>query len=78
MWTILRAQNGATLATGYSPITFNLVPNQQYSVAVSNYQQIIFDKWSDNTATASHSVKITQNTALLALYKPIPKLNREG
>ena len=69
MWTTL-AQNGQTIATGFSPAQFNLSSGQQYSVAVSNYGSTVFDHWADNGSTNPvRTVSITQATALTAIYR---------
>jgi glucose/arabinose dehydrogenase len=69
MYTTL-SQNGQTIGTGFTPVTFSLSSNQQYVVAVSNYGQIVFDHWLDNGSTnPSRTVSITQNTVLTAVYK---------
>ncbi|MEO9294608.1 MAG: hypothetical protein ABI347_03300, partial [Nitrososphaera sp.] len=69
MWTVL-SQNGQTVATGFSPAQFNLSSGQQYTVAVSNYGQIVFDHWADNGSTnPTRTVSITQATTLTAIYR---------
>jgi hypothetical protein len=69
MWTVL-SQNGQTVATGFSPAQFNLSSGQQYTVAVSNYGQIVFDHWADNGSTnPARTVSITQATTLTAIYR---------
>src|SRR6476619_3814450 len=50
LWTVL-SQNGQTMATGFSPVRFNLASGQPYVVTVSNYGQIFFDHWADNSST---------------------------
>ncbi|MEO9295470.1 MAG: hypothetical protein ABI347_07715, partial [Nitrososphaera sp.] len=69
MWITL-AQNGQVVATGFSPARFTLVSGQQYTVTVSDYQNIVFDRWQDTGSTsATRSIAITQNTSIMALYK---------
>ena len=69
MWTTL-ARNGQVIATGFSPIQFNLVQGQQYVVSVGNYQTFIFERWQDTGSTsASRSISISQATTLTALYQ---------
>ena len=69
LWTTL-ARNGQVVATGFSPIQFNLVPGQQYVVTVGNYQSFIFERWQDTGSTsASRTVSISQATTVTALYQ---------
>ena len=69
MWTVL-SQNGQTTSTGFTPVQFTLVSGQQYTVAVGNYGQTVFDHWADNGSTsATRAVTITQATILTAVYR---------
>jgi hypothetical protein len=69
LWTVL-TQGGATVASGFLPITFTLNSGQQYTVTISNYQGYAFDHWQDNGSTSpARSITITQNTALTALFR---------
>ena len=69
LWTTL-AQNGQVVASGFSPIQFNLSSGQQYVVTVSNYQSLIFERWQDTGSTsASRTVSISQGSTITALYQ---------
>ena len=62
---------------------FHLLPSilsrgSSSTVTVSNYQQIMFERWTDGGTTASHSVKITQNISLIALYTRTAKTNQRA
>ncbi|MGI0019055.1 MAG: Ig-like domain-containing protein [Nitrososphaera sp.] len=69
LWTTL-ARNGQVVASGFSPIQFNLASGQQYVVTVGNYQSFIFERWQDTGSTsASRAVSISQGTTITALYQ---------
>jgi hypothetical protein len=71
-WTTL-AQNGQTVATGFTPVQFQVATGQQYVVTVSNYGQWTFDHWADTGSTnPARTVSITQATTLTALYRNTP------
>ncbi|HXU96305.1 MAG TPA: fibronectin type III domain-containing protein, partial [Candidatus Nitrosotalea sp.] len=68
MWVELHAANGTTLATGYTPITFNVPSGNSYTIVSSNYQNYVFDHWNDGTTTTSKTITLTQNTVLTEYY----------
>jgi hypothetical protein len=64
------SSGGTTVATGFSPVTFTLNNTQAYSVAVSGFQNVVFDHWLDNGSTANpRSITITTTTQLTAVYR---------
>ena len=68
-WTTL-AQNGQTLGTGFTPVTFTLSSGQQYTTTVSGYGLWRFDHWLDNGSTnPSRVVSIASDTTLTAVYR---------
>jgi hypothetical protein len=68
-WTTL-AQNGQTIGTGFTPVTFTLSSGQQYTTTVSGYGLWRFDHWLDNGSTnPSRVVSIASDTTLTAVYR---------
>jgi hypothetical protein len=72
MWVELHASNGTTLATGYTPITFNVASGNTYTIVSSNYQNDVFNHWNDGTTTVSKTITPTQNTTLTEYYSTGP------
>jgi hypothetical protein len=72
MWVELHASNGTTLATGYTPITFNVASGNAYTIVSSNYQNDVFNHWNDGTTTTSKTITPTQNTTLTEYYSTGP------
>jgi hypothetical protein len=71
-WTTL-AQNGQTVATGFTPATFTLTSGQQYTTTVSSFGVWRFDHWADNGSTnSSRAVSIASDTTLTAVYRNTP------
>jgi hypothetical protein len=71
-WTTL-AQNGQTIGTGFTPVTFTLSSGQQYTTTVSGYGLWRFDHWLDNGSTnPSRVVSIASDTTLTAVYRNTP------
>jgi hypothetical protein len=72
MWVELHAANGTTLATGYTPVTFNVPSGNSYTIVSSNYQNYVFAHWNDGTTTTSKTITLTQNTILTEYYSTGP------
>jgi hypothetical protein len=66
MWMEVK-QNGVTVSTGFTPLSLTL-KEAAYTVSAGNYQQIIFDHWSDNSKSSTISINLSSNTALTAHY----------
>jgi hypothetical protein len=67
MWMEVK-QNGATVKTGFTPLTVSLDESTTYTVSASNYQQIIFDHWSDGSKSSTTSVNLSADSSLTAHY----------
>jgi len=67
MWTTWN-QNGAVLATGYTPTTFSGTTGQSYVVTAAGYGSTVFCYWQDGNATADRTLTLQGNTALTAYY----------
>lgn len=46
MWTVLW-QNGNLVATGFTPVTFNVSPGVDYTISTADYRDIKFHHWQD-------------------------------
>jgi hypothetical protein len=66
MWMEVK-KAGATVSTGFTPLTLTL-ERATYTVSAGNYQQIIFDHWSDGSRSATASVSLSGNAAITAHY----------
>jgi len=67
MWTTL-SQNGATLATGFTPKTFTGSVGGSYVLHVGNYGSTVFCHWQDGNTNAYRPITLTGNTAYTAYY----------
>jgi hypothetical protein len=67
MWTVL-SQNGNVIATGFSPITFNLASGASYTISVGDYNDIAFHHWDNDSTTRARAISITSTTAVTAYY----------
>jgi hypothetical protein len=70
MWTELHASNGTILATGYTPVTFNVTPGVQYTVFAADFQTTVFKYWGSGNTNSSKTITPTQNMVLTAYYDP--------
>ncbi|GEM_PF-3141458 len=65
-------QNGAVQNTGFTPATFTLNNNQQYTVEVQDYGQYTFDYWADTGSTnRDRSISISSDTQIMAVYRNV-------
>ena len=66
MWMEVK-QNGVTVKTGFTPLTVSL-QQSTYTVSAANYQQIVFDHWSDGSKSSTISVNLSADSSLTAYY----------
>jgi hypothetical protein len=73
MYAILQ-QGGATVSTGFTPVTFSTVTSgQTYTVTVGDYTDAYFSQWSSGLTTRTITVTAgTTQTLLTAIYCQIP------
>jgi len=68
LWTTL-VSGGTTIQTGYTTKTFTVTTGNQYTVTVANYQNYVFDHWSDGNTNPNRVITPTQATTLVAYYQ---------
>jgi hypothetical protein len=66
------SQNNAVISTGFTTASFNLNDGQTYQIAVSNYNNVVFDHWQDDGTTSSVRT-VTMNSgspsSIVAVYR---------
>src|SRR5207245_11442205 len=67
-WVQLNDSSGNTIATGFTPTTFSVTSGSQYTVFVANFQNTVFNHWSDGNTNPSRAITPTQSTTLTAYY----------
>jgi fibronectin type 3 domain-containing protein len=72
MWVELHAANGATIATGFTPKTFQVTSGTQYTVYVANYKTTLFNHWDNGSTNPGRTITLTANTVLTAYYSTGP------
>jgi hypothetical protein len=76
MWTVIR-QNDNIVATGFSPITFNLNSGASYTISVGDYQGTTFHHWDNDSTARVRPISITAPTTVIAYYvsdvHPLPQ-----
>jgi hypothetical protein len=70
LWTVIK-KDGATLRTGYTPLSFSGAPGT-YEVTVSDYQDYEFDRWSAGSTRNTLQVAVSGEVKLTALYSTGP------
>ena len=69
LYTVIQSTNGSTLASGFSPLTYDATPGDTYVVTVDNYGSYYFTDWSTGATTSSIEFTPTQSTTLTAYYE---------
>ncbi len=59
---VILSQNGNTVATGFTPVTFALDSGQAYSVEAQSYGSCIFSHWSDGVTSDPRTFTATSGT----------------
>ena len=67
MWMEVK-RNGATVGTGFTPLSLTL-EESTYTVSAGSYQQITFDHWHDGGESSTTSVNLAANSEVTAHYK---------
>jgi len=70
IWMELHSSNGDTIATGYTPITFDVKQGTQYVVYASNYLNYVFLHWDDGSFKHYRNITPAGNETLTATYTP--------
>jgi hypothetical protein len=70
IWIELHSANGDTIATGYTPVKFDVVQNAQYAVYAANYLNYVFLHWDDGSLNHYRNITPTGNETLTATYTP--------
>jgi len=65
-WTVVTF--GKNSSSGFTPFTFDTVPETNYTVTMSNFQNYTFDHWNDGTKSNSITISPTGNLTLTAYY----------
>src|SRR2546428_2185483 len=65
-WVQLNDSSGNTIATGFTPATFSVTSGSQYTVFAANFQNTVFNHWSDGNTNPSRAITPTQSTTLTA------------
>jgi hypothetical protein len=67
LWTVIK-KNGATVKTGFTPLTYTAQVGSIYEVSVANYQNYAFDHWEDGSKSSTRQVTVNADTSLTAYY----------
>jgi hypothetical protein len=67
MWTVIES-GGQTVQTGFTPMRFSGTPGQQYTVYVSDWRYMSFDRWMDESAANPYTFTYSGEGYLAAYY----------
>lgn len=66
MWMEVK-KNGATVGTGFTPLSLTL-EESTYTVSAGSYQQNMFDHWHDGSESSTTSVNLSADSEVTAHY----------
>jgi hypothetical protein len=66
MWMEVK-QGGATVHTGFTPLSLTL-EESTYTVSAGSYQQILFSRWQDGSTSSTTTVKLSGDSQVTAHY----------
>ena len=67
MWLTVTS-NGVRVASGFTPLTFQVTAGGSYTISMSNYQKYVFAQWSNGNTNPILTIAPTQSTTLIAEY----------
>lgn len=68
LWTTLTS--GSTITnSGYTTMTYSVTAGKTYTVYVANYQNYVFDHWSNGSTNSNLVITPTQSVTLTAYYQ---------
>lgn len=67
LWTTL--SDGTTTKTGYTTKTFTVTAGKRYTVTLADYQNYVFDHWSNGSTNPDRIISPTKNVTLVAYYQ---------
>jgi hypothetical protein len=65
------SQNGVTLSSGYTPLTFTATRGTSYTISVDNYGIYVFNHWSTGSTSPTITITPGQAFTLTAYYATI-------
>ncbi len=68
LWTTL-ISGGSTIKSGYTTKIYSVTAGSTYTVTVANYQNYVFDHWSNGSTNSKITVTPTQSVTLTAYYQ---------
>lgn len=68
MWTVVESE-GQFVQSGFTPLRFSGAPGQQYSIYLSDWRYLGFDRWMDGDASNPYTFTYSGEEFLAAYYK---------
>ena len=68
LWTTL-ISGGTTTKSGYTTKTYSVTAGNTYTVTVANYNNYVFDHWSNGSTNSNLVITPTQSVTLTAYYQ---------
>lgn len=68
MWMTIQS-GSATVQSGYAPLAYQGVSGAAYTVSVSDYQDLVFDRWDNGSTDRARTVTLSSATTITAHFK---------
>lgn len=72
IWTTIQA-GSAVRQTGHTPLTYQGASGTAYTISVSDYQDLVFDRWENGSTDRTRTVTLSSKTTLTAYFKQSPQ-----
>jgi Spherulation-specific family 4 len=68
LWTVVTSSGGSTVASGYSPLTFQGTTGSIYTITVDNYGSDTFVHWDNGLTNPTRPTTVGTSNAILTAY----------
>lgn len=72
MWANVQ-QGSTSVQAGYTPLNYSGNAGATYDVSVSDYQDLVFDRWDNGSTSRTRQVTLSSATTLTAYFKLSPQ-----
>ena len=68
-YTVIASAGGATVRTGFTPLSFSVVAGTTYTVTPGDYNSGVFDHWENGSTARTRSISLNSETTITAYYR---------
>ena len=68
MYTTIKSDDGTTVESGFTPLTYTGTRGETYIVTISNYKDRNFEEWANENTSRSRTLTLWADTTAVAYY----------